>query len=398
VIRVRRWSGCEVSALRDALCLTKRGFAAKLGVSHRTVANWENGEEMAPFSRTLLDQCLANADHDSVQRFVDLLAEMASQSGGCQPDTDRVEFVLDRLDAVDLVVAAQLREQIQRLDQRYESVPSAQLLAEAGQRHGQIMLLQPHAKTGRVRRELITAEAESALLMGQLVWDASQRRDHTGAATYFDRAVVAARQVGDTVTEANGLLHGSYVSLYGRKDPQAGLQLAAQAALVSRTASHVLTGLALLHVGEAHAMLSARQDCEQALSAAETEFDQIDATDEARELHSPTQLGRVAGSCYLSLGQPSTAQRHLGSSMRLPGNPTKASAITSANLALACIRQRSIDEAVAHLHAAIGIVEQTRGAGGLNVAFTAGRDLQPWHTTAPVREVLDRLMTLAASD
>ena len=60
--------------------------------------------------------------------------------------------------------------------------------------------LATHAVSGRVRRELYAVEAEAAILMGQLVWDASQRRDHTSAQMYLNQAIQAARQVRDPAT------------------------------------------------------------------------------------------------------------------------------------------------------------------------------------------------------
>jgi hypothetical protein len=64
------------------------------------------------------------------------------------------------------------------------------------------------------------------------------------------------------------------------------------------------------------------------------------------------------------------------------------------NLSLACIRQHNVDQAVSQLHQAIGVLEQTRGGGGLNIAFTAARELQPWRNDTGVAEVSDRLLAL----
>ena len=64
------------------------------------------------------------------------------------------------------------------------------------------------------------------------------------------------------------------------------------------------------------------------------------------------------------------------------------------NLTLACIRQRQVDEAAAMLHRALDVVEQTWGGGGLNVAFSAGRELQPWRDVPVVQEANDRLLAL----
>jgi hypothetical protein len=56
--------------------------------------------------------------------------------------------------------------------------------------------------------------------------------------------------------------------------------------------------------------------------------------------------------------------------------------------------QRSIDTATARLQEAIDVVEQTRGGGGLNVVFTAARELRPWRNERSVQDVTDRLLAL----
>lgn len=76
---------------------------------------------------------------------------------------------------------------------------------------------------------------------------------------------------------------------------------------------------------------------------------------------------------------------------------SKSHAIALGNLALAYIRQRKVGEAVETLGKAIGIVEGHRGAGGLNLIFQAGRELQPWHDLSAVRDINDRLFGLISA-
>ena len=127
-------------------------------------------------------------------------------------------------------------------------------------------------------------------------------------------------------------------------------------------------------------MLGRRRDCEQALAAAETEFGRIEPGDPAIELFSPTQPGRLAGSRYLSLSDADTAVTFLEQTVPALQDQSKAQAVALANLALAYIRQGRRDAAVARLHEAIDVTERTRGGGGLNVIFGAGRELRQWRT------------------
>jgi hypothetical protein len=310
---------------------------------------------------------------------------------------ERLDFVLKYPRRIDLLTAAYLRVQVQELDGVYDRTPATALLGQANRLHGRITFLRDHAPVGRVRRDLLAAVTESATLVGQLVWDASQRRDHTASVAYFDQAIESAQLVRDDVAESNGWLRKSFVALYGKRDPRIGLGLAERAADGAAGVSHVISGLARLHMAEAHAMLGETTSCEAMLARAETALSQADEDDAAAELGSPTHISRLAGSCYLFLGRPRIAQRHLEAATPQQRPPTKANAVALGNLALAYVRQALVDQAVAALHEAIDVVEATRGGGGLNIVFTVGRELRPWSGDPPVAEVLDRLLALMSS-
>jgi transcriptional regulator with XRE-family HTH domain len=370
---------------RKAVGFTQERLAERLGVDRSTVVRWEAGEtEPQPWLRPKLAHVL----HVSIERLDELLAEPDALAA------KRPSHVLENPTSADLVAVARLRERVQDLDVRYDKVPSTSLLADTGQCLGQVTFLRALVSTNRVRRELYLVEAEAATLMGQLVWDASQRRDHATARAYFEQAIEAARQLRDPTIEGLALLRTTFVALYGEKDPQAGLALAMRTADTTKNTSHVLTGLGILHAAEAHAMLRQRQECEAALSQAETQFDRIGTADAALDLFSPTQHGRLAGSCYLFMDDPRRAQPLLESTAQLLRDSSKPQAIVLGNLALACIRQGKLDEAAAALHRAIDVVEMTWGGGGLNVVFAAGRELRPWRHVAAVHDVYDRLLAL----
>lgn len=384
----RRW---RFAQRRRTVGLSQEGLAERLGVDRSTVLRWEAGDtEPQPWLRPKLARVLAVS--------IEQLDELLLDGGGPVVVADeRLRYALEHPGSVDLVAVARLRERVQDLDARYDKAPSTSLLADAGQCLGQVAFFRAHAAAGRVRRELYAAEAEAATLMGQLVWDASQRRDHATARAYFAQAIDAARRLLDPTAEGLALLRMSFVALYGEKNPQAGLALAMRTAETTRNSSHVLTGLAILHAAEAHAMLHQTQECERALRHAETEFERIGTTDAMVELFSPTQHGRLAGSCYLSLDDPKRAQRILERTAEALGDRSKSQAIVLGNLALACIRQGKLEEAAVALHRAIDVVELTWGGGGFNVVFGAGLQLRPWRHVAAVQDVYDRLLALMAA-
>ena len=144
-------------------------------------------------------------------------------------------------------------------------------------------------------------------------------------------------------------------------------------------------------------MLGDRRGCEQALAAAGQQFARVSPDDPASALFSPDQAGRMAGSCYLLLGDARRAATILAATATQLQYRSKAEAIILGNLALAHIGQSQVDEAAAVLHKAIDVVEVTWGGGGLNVVFAAGRKLRRWQEVNAAREVSDRLLTLMAA-
>lgn len=162
-------------------------------------------------------------------------------------------------------------------------------------------------------------------------------------------------------------------------------------------ASHVLTGLAMLHVAEAHAMLGDRHACEQALDAASGQFIRIQPGDPAIDLFSPSQAGCLAGSCYLFLHDAKGAAAILEETARALRDHSKSQAVVLGNLALAYVRLGHLDAAVTRLNAAIDVTERHHGGGGLNIICAAGRQLRPWRRNSEVLDVYDRIMTLMAA-
>ncbi|WP_239089042.1 helix-turn-helix domain-containing protein [Micromonospora gifhornensis] len=373
---------------RKAIGLSQERLAEVLGVDRSTVVRWERAEtDPQPWHRPHL----ATALNVSVEELSDLLADT------CPPSVTldgRLDYALRQPGRVDLVAVAHLRERVRHLDERYDQTPSTLLLAEAAQLHGQAVFLRQYAGAGSVQRELASAIAEAATLMGQLVWDATQRHDHAASAAYFDQAIKAAREARDTAAEANAILRKSYLALYGTRQPTAAVALTTQAAAVSRRDSRVLAGLAQLHRAEAHAMLGQVRECAEALGAAENHFTAVSPQDPASALYCPSHHARLAGSCWLSLNKPTEAIKALEEAHQLVAARRKSTAVILGNLALANIRHGDLDTAVSHLHLSIDVIERTRAGGGLTLAFAAARQLRPWSDQPSVQDVNDRLLTL----
>ena len=276
------------AARRKAVGFSQEQLAERLDIDRSTVARWESGEtEPQPWIRPRLARVL--------QVSLNQLDHLLAGGGLTEAEAaERMSHALTHPGSADIVTVAHLRNQVHHLDEQYVHVPSSSLLAQTGQCLGQVRFLAAHAVSKRVRRELYAVEAEAAILMGQLVWDASQRRDHASARLYLDQAIDAARQVRDPAAEGLALLRKAMIALYGERDPREGLALAKQTTETTSQVSDVLTGLAILHTAEAHAMLGELASCEAALAAADTRFGRVGEPDTAIELYSVTQFGRMA--------------------------------------------------------------------------------------------------------
>ncbi|WP_405099080.1 helix-turn-helix transcriptional regulator [Micromonospora sp. NBC_01412] len=368
---------------------TQESLAEKLGVDRTTVVRWERTEsEPQPWIRPKLADAL-NVTLEQLTRMLDRVED------GSGSTSDRLAALRNRPASVDLEAVRQLRLELERLNDSYDTAPSTAVLPEAGRLCHEVRFLCSNARGEGVRRALRRVEAGSATLMGQLIWDASQRRDNATAASYYDRAANAARQSGYADAEAQAWLRLSFVALYGEGDPAAGLARASHAAeIAGRSGSHAMRASALLHVAEASAMMGETMDCERSLGEAEQQLSQADDADPARSLVSAGQLHRIAGSCHLFLGNPLRAQCLLAAGLPTARNRKKSYGIALANLGLARLRLRDLEGAVEALHGAIDVVEVTRGGGAVNVLFRANRELRAWRDRTDVQEIMDRTLDL----
>ncbi|QOV36999.1 helix-turn-helix transcriptional regulator [Streptomyces ferrugineus] len=373
---------------RRAVGLTQESLAEVLGVERSTVVRWESGKVAPqPWIRPRLAQALQVSAEDLAELLV-------ISSIDERPRTERTEYAMRHPSRVDLSTVAELRNGMDSLGECYDRVPSATLLARAADHASRVTFLAGEAPPGRVQREMRMLQADAATFMGQLVWDASQRRDHTTARSYYAQSVEVARHLGDPNTEGHALLRTCYVALYGANDYRGGLDLALQAARTARCTSHVITGLATLHAAEAHAYLGEAGECERALTIAERHLSQAHGADAAHELFSPTHFGRLAGSCYLSLGEYRKAEGLLAGTAAALHDRSKSRAIVLGNLTLARLRGDDLDAALVAFTDAVSELHGTRGGGGMNIVFRAAREMRPWRNEPAVQDAQDRLMAL----
>lgn len=272
------------------------------------------------------------------------------------------------------------------LERDYTTTSSTPLLARAGQLHGRLIRAvfdgDPTAQGLRAR---------SNLLMGKLVWDASQRRETHTSALHLDEAITISRAIGDHTTLAHALLRRAFIPLYS---PPTNSQLAlitARRAMTTAEQDPALQALAALHVSEAHARLDNPRDAEKHLEHAD------DLARSVAGLNSRTWQGRrlrIAGSVYLALDEPARARPVLEQAVGILEDRPKSHGIALANLALTHVRLEEIDGAVATLQHAMDTAHSTHGGGATPLIAAAVRELTPWRTTPVVADVQDLFIDL----
>lgn len=360
-------------ARRKLVGLSQEALAAQLQIDRTTVARWERGGVTpALWMRPML----ADALQVNLNDLADLLAIAPAPGQSLEHDVRGVASIQVYVDAIEA---------------RYDTEVSAGLLADVASVLARISAAR---EAGVAASSLDPVEAKAAILMGKVVWDAAQRRESRPARQFFNRAVAAAFRAGDPVTQASAFLRNCYLSLYGDKDPAAALPLAQQTTELADRSSNVLAGLGLLHAAESFAMLGERRETERSLAAAESRLASAGDDDPASDWFSPATFDRLAGSCYLSLGDGSRAQLILEEARGQINAGSKSLSIVTGNIALALIRQGLPDEAATVLHEAIDLVETNRGGGGLTIVFQAGHELRPWRRVNEVEDVRERLYSL----
>lgn len=91
---VKRWTGREARALREALRLSVRGLARYLGVAVRTVAAWDAGGQRIiprPEMQAALDTALEHGSGTVQERFSSLLAGIDRRTADPSAGDERLQ-------------------------------------------------------------------------------------------------------------------------------------------------------------------------------------------------------------------------------------------------------------------------------------------------------------------
>ncbi|NYI96982.1 hypothetical protein HNR12_003259 [Streptomonospora nanhaiensis] len=250
----RQWAGISYSAIAES-CEIKPERVGSLARGRGTITSYAKIQQIADGMRIpgrMLGLLPRHWEHGPTGRSTETLGAKASGTA-FQSSAPSRAGVPEAINAPAVGDADGLLADLDRLERDYDVASSAVLLGEAGLVHGALR------RSGSTHR-FLRLRARSALLMGQLLWDASHRRDGHAATVFFHEAVLAAHEARDQATLAQARLRTSFIPLYsGRpRDALVEVKRAANAA----TGVPYVRALVSLHVSEAYARLGRRAEAE----------------------------------------------------------------------------------------------------------------------------------------
>ena len=106
----------DIEKLRNLLDLTQEAFAAKLGVSSRTIQNWERGKVVPKSKLTMLKQMAAQFPDATFAMFEAVDSPNAGYGNGVS--SADLKRILDEIDAQRKDLIAEIREKDKEIARR----------------------------------------------------------------------------------------------------------------------------------------------------------------------------------------------------------------------------------------------------------------------------------------
>ncbi|MGH3916500.1 MAG: hypothetical protein ACRDTC_24280 [Pseudonocardiaceae bacterium] len=321
------------------------------------------------FSRAALAASAAGiVDGDGYERLAAVL------SGSSRVDTQTIEHI----------------EAILRHCERQDDVlgPQAALETVLAQRDLAHSLLLDCP--GSLRPQLLSALSYASREAGWLSFDLN---DFTSAAYYYEGARELAHEAGNTELGATVLCNMSHLAVWQGK-PRTGIDHAVAASQwINRTDDMRLRAFCADKTAGAYAADRQRDRCLATLDAAEAALGSVDEQFPSYlYAYSEAQHISYCGKCHLELGDAERAADHTRRSLAaLDPSFTRTIALTTIDLARACVLSRKVDEA-ARLLGDAGEIAAGNSSARLAEQLQQGRaQLRPWRDTTAVRTLDERL-------
>ena len=445
---VQRWTGAETKALRQAMRLSIRAFAAHLGVDARTVNKWEargNTITLLPDTQSLLDTALDRAPEEVKIRFVQTLdsSGQAHHTNRTRP-VERVTPLTSLVDEVVPTAAGESSEDMMRRELlRLLSMAGVHvtMCGADGQRDrldrssldlgrldevtvGEYAMLNEHlwrvfvlskfkgtvlplvrdqfdvlvASLNRsrglpVHQRLCELTSELLQLAGEIFFDANEYSD---AAHCYTLAAAASKEASAFDLWACAMTRHAFIEMYERRYDKAVPMLELAARLAQRGDESLSTRYWVSAVqAQAFAGLGKLAACQQALDAAEQVCTLSgDVSNGGWLRFDGARLAEERGACYVQLRRLDLAEEVLGDVLHQSLSARRrGSALT--DLAMIAVQRGDVNQLVTYADLVLEISAQT-GSGFISRKLQALQShLAPLLGNSRVHQVNQQIMAVS---
>ncbi|WP_327591339.1 hypothetical protein OHA25_60415 (plasmid) [Nonomuraea sp. NBC_00507] len=392
-MNVVKWTGASAAALRQAYRLSQLEFAQRLGVSPRTVANWDTRPSLKPGTtqQRILDTALRMAPEDVRARFFLLTSATDTPPPElallCDQEIDEMNRreLLRLFSMAGVVVAAPpLDDEIDlqwvahasrsgRVDQanldQFEALnshlwrvfvlaPSKAKVYPLVQDHLAVLVRSlQHPNGPAVRRRLCSLTADLFQLAGEIFFDGDR---YTDAAHCYTLAATAGKEAEAFDLWACAMTRHAYIGVYERQYDKAEPMLDLALRLARRGDSSLSTRHWVAAVqAETWAGLGDLGACERALDQAAL------VRDLNGEVHTGgwlrfdgDRLAEERGTCYVALRRPDLAEQVLSQALAQSLSARRRGGVLI-DLAVLGLQRGDRDQVVSYGESAVELARHT---------------------------------------
>lgn len=403
------WTGTHSGALRNALRMSQRDFAKRLGAGLRSVNRWEAdgpishvfqgaldtlASSLTPEARRVFQYLLDGEDPEEqvTQQLISSMPVGGLATLGLSRDVAaRAEWLLSGAGRPDMRVVERIRTTLhdQMLNDDLLGAPAAQGTVISQQELAEALLLScPEA----LKPHLLSVYAEATGFAGCLAWDMD---DVATARRLYNLARDAAHEAEDNDLSAYVLCHLSQLALWEGK-PRIGVDDAVAAVAWAKDSRDILLR-SYTNVRAAHAYAKAgqRKGCLDALEVAEADLRNVHGNtpaDSRAYFHGPGLFYSYKGECLGLLGDHKEAAVASRKALTLiDADKIRDTALSMLDLHRALLRLNEVDEAAKWLGDAAVLTETNRSRRLISALSDARKGLAPWSRDPAVRRLDERL-------
>ncbi len=410
MVIVTVWTARDVALLKQAMGLTQRGFADRLGMDPRTVRRWDRGEPIGPTGQEYLGGLLAKASPAQLEYFAGLrssgedddmkrrtlfgAAAVGAVAATVAPavSVPRLAAGAGRADAVSVGALRTSLHAAMTLDDQLGSA-AADGLAQVQTALTEALLRDCPSEH---RQPLMVLRAEWVGLSGCLAFD---RGDHAQAASLYDDALELAHSAEDSDLAAYMLCHQAQLAAWQDRHRIAMDRAVAAQSWVRTSRDARLRGYVSMRVALAAAQVSHEREARAALDDAAHAVGALGpcAPDESRAYHTDAEmLSAYRGAVLAALGRHAEGAAVLRAAAAEMPSP-RDEAVTLLESADASIRAGDIDEAAAAVGTAADRCTRNRSPRLAADVVRRRHELAPWASTSAVRALDSTLGDLVRS-